>query len=206
MAYNTKSIKRDLQGVGISQFFNPTADDYQQNTGADLGGGRYGADTLSWGKTSGGVFVPIQVGAAGEVVTQVTGRNTELITQVNAVAVTDITVRFSTLALNKYKEYDLIVTNTHNQPVWIGFTMDGTYPSIAMSDGTLKSYSPFTGSVYHAVPAGAENVYLSTLPLTLTNKTTPFKDYLNNNCSIAYKFNTAPTSGALTIKLQGVIN
>ena len=66
MAYNTKNLKTDASGKPVPQFYNPTADDFQPLTGVDLGGGRYGYDGLLWGKTSGGLYVPLQVNTDGQ--------------------------------------------------------------------------------------------------------------------------------------------
>ena len=78
MSYNLKSIKRDLQGSPIPQFFNPTADDFQPLTGVALGGGRYASDVLGWGKTAGGLYVPLKVADDGTLLTQLTGSEMEL--------------------------------------------------------------------------------------------------------------------------------
>jgi len=73
VAYNTKNIIRDASGAPVPQFYNPTSDAYQPLTGVDLGGGRYGYDNLAWGKTAGGLYVPLKVANDGTVLTQLTG-------------------------------------------------------------------------------------------------------------------------------------
>jgi len=74
MAHDTKTLLRDGSGITpVPQFFNPTADDFRPLTGVDLGNGRYGADGLIWGKTSGGVYVPVKCNADGAVVTELSG-------------------------------------------------------------------------------------------------------------------------------------
>lgn len=74
MAHDTKTLLRDGSGITpVPQFFNPTADDFRPLTGVDLGNGRYGADGLIWGKTSGGVYVPVKCNADGTVVTELSG-------------------------------------------------------------------------------------------------------------------------------------
>lgn len=75
MAYNTKNIIRDASGAPIPQFYNPVTDAYQPLTGVDLGGGRYGYDGLVWGKTAGGLYVPVKVADDGTILTQLTGSN-----------------------------------------------------------------------------------------------------------------------------------
>lgn len=81
MAANTKQLKRDGSPGGgrpIPQGFDPVLDDYQPLTGSALGGGRWGADSIVWGKTAGGVLVPLQVDAAGAVQTSLIGSNVPL--------------------------------------------------------------------------------------------------------------------------------
>ena len=80
MAYNTKNILRsgDASPIPIPQFYNPTEDAFNPLTGANLGSGRYGADGVMWGKTAGGVYIPVQVNANGEVLTQLSGSKMEL--------------------------------------------------------------------------------------------------------------------------------
>jgi len=79
MAHDTKTLLRDGSGITpVPQFFNPTADDFRPLTGVDLGNGRYGADGLIWGKTSGGVYVPVKCNADGAVVTELSGSKMEL--------------------------------------------------------------------------------------------------------------------------------
>lgn len=75
MPYNTKTIKRDSQNIPVPQIFNPSIDDFSALTGVDLGGGRVGADNLMWGKTAGGLYVPVKVSDAGAVATELTGSN-----------------------------------------------------------------------------------------------------------------------------------
>ena len=84
MAHDTKTLLRDGSGITpVPQFFNPTADDFRPLTGVDLGNGRYGADGLIWGKTSGGVYVPVKCNADGAVVTELSGSNLEVAAVVN---------------------------------------------------------------------------------------------------------------------------
>lgn len=74
MAHDTKTLLRDGSGITpVPQFFNPTADDFRPLTGVDLGNGRYGADGLIWGKTSGGVYVPVKCNADGTVLAELSG-------------------------------------------------------------------------------------------------------------------------------------
>jgi len=74
MAFNTKDILRDLKTIPIPQFFNPTADDFNPLTGADLGAGRYGSDHIVWGQTAGGLYVPVLVGTDGKPQVEQAGR------------------------------------------------------------------------------------------------------------------------------------
>jgi hypothetical protein len=73
MAYNTKTIKSDAGTNKIPQIFDVMGDDYAPHTGQNLGGNRYGADVLAWGKTAGGLFIPLKVEADGSLDTEVSG-------------------------------------------------------------------------------------------------------------------------------------
>lgn len=65
MAYNTKNILTDFGTKPVPQFYDPVSDTFKPLTGADLGGGHYGADHVAWGKTAGGLFAPLLVDANG---------------------------------------------------------------------------------------------------------------------------------------------
>lgn len=47
--------------------------DFSTVTGQNLGGGRFGADGVQWGKTASGLFVPIRVDAEGRLEVQLSG-------------------------------------------------------------------------------------------------------------------------------------
>jgi hypothetical protein len=67
MAYNTKAILTDVNQKPIPQFYDAVNDVYRQLTGQTLGGNNYGSNTVSWGKTAGGIFAPVAVNDSGHV-------------------------------------------------------------------------------------------------------------------------------------------
>jgi hypothetical protein len=67
MAYNTKAILTDVNQKPIPQFYDAVNDVYRQLTGQTLGGNNYGSNTVSWGKTAGGLFAPVAVNDSGHV-------------------------------------------------------------------------------------------------------------------------------------------
>lgn len=142
--------------------------------------------------------------ALGQV--QLTGRNAEIITLVDTVAVTDTDEHLSGVlsTLGKYRDYEIFVTNEHNQPVYIGFKFGGVYPRVVNSDGSLSDYNRWGKA--HVVPAGARRVALSQLPLSGTNDKFPYKAFRQPDFRIAYQFVTAPTSGTISIWLVGILN
>lgn len=67
MPYNNKLLKYDSTNrCPVPQFFVPADDAFQPATGQGLGNDRFGADNLMWGKTAGGLYVPVQVGDTGK--------------------------------------------------------------------------------------------------------------------------------------------
>jgi hypothetical protein len=67
LAYNTKAILTDVNQKPIPQFYDAVNDVYRQLTGQTLGGNNYGSNTVSWGKTAGGLFAPVAVNDSGHV-------------------------------------------------------------------------------------------------------------------------------------------
>lgn len=122
MSYNLKSIKRDLQGSPIPQFFNPTADDFQPLTGVALGGGRYASDVLGWGKTAGGLYVPLKVADDGTLLTQLTGSYATIDSApvVGAKTVSYTAAELFAGASRLANRYAMIVYNESSKPVYWG--------------------------------------------------------------------------------------
>lgn len=131
MPYNTKTIKRDSQNIPVPQIFNPSIDDFSALTGVDLGGGRVGADNLMWGKTAGGLYVPVKVSDAGAVATELTGRKLRLVkfaqtysTQVATNVVITITPTIGFIARLKALGYyaPAVVGSTGSHYLKVGLT------------------------------------------------------------------------------------
>jgi|GEM_PF-6929233 len=65
MAWNTKEILKSFN-LPVPQFHDVTNDIYKVLTGAELGNGRNGSDSIMWGMTAGGVYVRQRVDANGQ--------------------------------------------------------------------------------------------------------------------------------------------
>lgn len=57
----------------VPQAWDPSISDFRELTGQNLGGGRFGADGVQWGKTASGLFVPIRVTNDGTQEVQLSG-------------------------------------------------------------------------------------------------------------------------------------
>lgn len=137
--------------------------------------------------------------------TELTGSIVEELTLVNALAITDTDTRVtSNIDLGKYKKFDFIIENTHNEDLRIGFSREeSTSPyRVALNDGTIKLYAPFNNEAFHLVPANSGLILLSNVPIPNAQRPLAYKDFINI-VKVRYNFVNAPTSGALTIKLVG---
>ncbi len=76
MSFNTVAILRDLNGAPIPQGYSPSADAYKAAAVRQVATApeEWAANSVAWGKTAGGVYVPLQVDAGGVVQTALTGR------------------------------------------------------------------------------------------------------------------------------------
>lgn len=191
MAYNTKNIIRDASGAPIPQFYNPTPDAYQPLTGVDLGGGRYGYDSLIWGKTAGGLYIPVKVADDGTINAQLTGRKVEYenILIFNALAITNTVDYMSSLINISSFEWYLEIINTHDQDILLHLKYIDNKLLIPASGTPVgltipKSGLSYLGRLYTKndyAPIGA-----------------PFASlYFKVSASIA------PTTGSITIRLIG---
>jgi len=158
-------------------------------------------------KTAGGLWVPQKGSDNGEALVQLSGRNVEVVNLVNAMAVTDTNARYYDIDLSRYKDFDFRITNTHDQPLRVGFRTTGPDTiKVLASDGTLSSYSTYGTSACHIVPADAKNIFLSGCDQGITpKKENPFKDF-RYLLKLELRFDTAPTTGSMTVDLLGVPN
>ena len=141
---------------------------------------------------------------------QLSGNIVEHITLVNAIAHTESGFFYIDLPdLTKYRDFDLIVTNTTDQDVWVWVRPSSVAATVVMEDDTIRTYGGSTGNVHHKVPSGSRDLYLSNIHPRIGDLKTlnraPFKDYLTASGGLTYRLPYAPTSGALTIILQGVL-
>jgi hypothetical protein len=57
----------------VPQAWDPSINDFREITGQNLGGGRFGADGVQWGKTASGLFMPVRVTNDGVQEVQLSG-------------------------------------------------------------------------------------------------------------------------------------
>ena len=185
MGYNLKTLLRDFLSNPIPQFYNPTADAFQPLTGADLGGGRYASDGLIWGKTAGGLYLPVQVMADGSISTQLSGRNVQEILGHNAVAITDTVVHNTAildLSVISGKK-TIFVQNTLNQAITIVIWVTVPSGGVINSNGIIVPANEPKLITAADMPLLAEPLYSA---------------LIQGRCTIA------PTSGSLTTYMEGV--
>lgn len=155
MAYNTKNIIRDASGAPIPQFYNPTSDAYQPLTGADLGGGRYGYDNLAWGKTAGGLYVPVKVADDGAVLTQLTGSYATIDSApvVGAKTVSTTAAELFAGASRLVGRYTMIVYNESSVPVYwgpSGVTTSTGFPLLPQ-DSVVFQFNPSVATAIYFI-------------------------------------------------------
>lgn len=143
MAYNRKTILRDEGGSPVPQFFDPLIDDFQPLTGVELSTGRYGYDSLIWGKTAGGVYVPLQVMTDGSVATQAMGRTTVVEATITSA---DINIHPLTASSTPVGSgTNLIAPATNTGIVYVGGSTAPQYPlypgdSVTININDLANY------------------------------------------------------------------
>lgn len=125
MPFNTKNILRDLGQLPIPQLFDVTDDQFQPLTGAALGNSRYGSDGIMWGKTAGGVYLPVQVDANGRVQTGSQALNSIGASGALQAAVSATGVG-TPLNVDGYGTATLLVTGTFVATIAFQGTIDGT--------------------------------------------------------------------------------
>lgn len=163
MSYSTKQILTDVNGKPMAQFYNPTADDYRPLTGVDLGGGRYGTDGLMWGKTSGGLYVPVAVNTDGAVNVEVTGGVTTPTHTKKTIAITTTEV----LAANTNRKWALFV-NDSDEVIYIklganavlneGIRINASGGSFEMSSNIGNLY---TGAINGICTSGSKTLLVT---------------------------------------------
>jgi len=143
---------------------------------------------------------------------KLSGRNVEVTTIINALAITDTTNKVYNYDASKYKDIDFIIVNTLDQPVQVAVILPAigfaapTITLIKTSDGSIAEYYPGGITAKHIVPVNSRALLLSNLPLTGYSKTLPYKDFLQPMRFIVRCNDGAPTEGALSVYMIGVIN
>ena len=184
-------------GIPDPQAYNPQTGQWESFIG------------VSWGKTAGGLYVPIRVDDQGRQEVTLSGTITEVVKVVDALAITTSSTRYFTLpSLTQYRDWDLFVTNTLDAECRVGFTGSPSSNSIHVvtESGEVHTYNP--GETYNAVNykvnGTMRDVRLSTLPMaTKIPDPAEYKKLRSIIRSIAIRAATAPTAGAISITLVG---
>jgi hypothetical protein len=111
----------------VPQAWDPSINDFREITGQNLGGGRFGADGVQWGKTASGLFMPVRVTNDGVQEVQLSGTivgvtpGYSIKTIANAVSVPAGTTQTYDLGLTGNERYVFVLINTSEQP----WTLEG---------------------------------------------------------------------------------
>ena len=146
---------------------------------------------------------------------QLSGTVVEVATIVDAVALTGVQSQYYYIpeSFQRYPDLDFEITNTLDQDVHIVVitgTGSGSAASVMLEDGTIATYGTIDNGVTHLVPSGVKRIMLSEIPAkkrntdlkTLTQR--PWNSLASRQRLMVRAF-TAPTSGALTIRVVGRI-
>lgn len=150
MAYNTKSLLRDLEGKIVPQGFDVAADNYRALTGQNLGNNRFGLDGIQWGKTETGLFVPMAVTDEGHVKVQQVGT---------------IETRFSRSVRSAHTGFAVTDTPSWAKGVIVGCRIYGVTGTFGVDEGLklsllnrgLFSFGTGTGTISTNVITSTEN-------------------------------------------------
>jgi|LSQX01.2.fsa_nt_gb hypothetical protein len=193
-------------GIPDPQAYNPQTGQWESFIG------------VSWGKTAGGLYVPIRVDDQGRQEVTLSGNVVEVHTLVNALAIVDTNMRTANISdvvpnRNSYARFEFYVRNTLDSDIRIGFGHDhGFLAAIPGKSGSSIPYTPVsisTANAFHVVPPtlGAGSRPLSWYPIANPDVLDPlayqkFVD-VSGGSNLVYKAATAPTTGSLSIWFVG---
>jgi hypothetical protein len=69
VSYNTQAIKTDINGNPVPQGYEPRLDGYRPQTVSSIGDGKYAIDSVSYGMTSTGIYIPLLIDEEGKQIT-----------------------------------------------------------------------------------------------------------------------------------------
>jgi len=124
------------------------------------------------------------------------GRNVEILTPINALALADTTRRrFENIDVSKYRRVFIYAFHTHDKPVTVEIR----------TDSTDRINRVWTGTGWEAndnfvMAASDPHMYLVNTKLTWLN------DMVMGRLLIAVRAHDVPTTGAITIRIAGVPN
>ena len=171
-------------------------------------GGKY---TVANPSHDDGDLVPVRVNAKGELLTQLTGSYEQLLTLANAVAITDTATHVYDLVthggltmaeIRQYKNFKISFYNTHNQNATVGVYQAN--PAFSASTYAISGGLLYTEADVMIATAG--RLVLQPLAggtgVDSKIKVIPALASIFSNLYITVSYAVAPTSGAVTIKIE----
>jgi len=135
-------------GIPDPQAYNPQTGQWESFIG------------VSWGKTAGGLYVPIRVDDQGRQEVALSGTIVGEVTLVNATTATHISAEYYPIPidfLRSFSKVEFCIINSFDVALAIGLRIvSGTasvQPSILLEDGEIAPYFPTPGACVHIVPS-----------------------------------------------------
>lgn len=164
----------------------------------------------------------IRTNANGEATVQLSGRNVEVTTLLNAVEVRDGTGFSSVLAttainadiMKKYKDFNIRFINTHDKSCRIAFTVSGGVHYAKKDGSIIYCTTNADNGAYHKLPGNAAYIYLSSLPavtgasgtLIDLSEHNQWRNFKGTSFILWLRFQEQPTKGSISAWLEGVPN
>ncbi len=160
----------------VPQAWDPSINDFRELTGQNLGGGRFGADGVQWGKTASGLFVPVRVTNDGVQEVQLSGN---IVTEYNAGRISiaaGAKVRVYQNLDNKFRKMSVLVYAENagwlnNFKIYERFTI-GSHGSGSLERLLTTTYA--AGRLYTEIPF--EVLSPNNIQIYLENKDTEPRD------------------------------
>ena len=202
MAYNTKSLLRDVDGKIVPQGFDLTADAYKALTGQNLGDGRFGLDGIQWGKTDGGIFVPMAVEPDGSLKAKVKVDDAEPVkVQLSGTIVAERA--FANTAIRNTDTHEVVLNLAKMRKIWIvAYSELDQPPSLTVHPPIFPGGSYVTNLYLYkdAEWQSADPIQLTRYRTFMVNSQHAWlNDVLGTTLALRLKCSTAPTSGGVNI-------
>ena len=196
-------------GIPDPQAYNPQTGQWESFIG------------VSWGKTAGGLYVPIRVDDQGRQEVTLSGTIVGEVTLVDATTATHTAAVYYPIPidfLRSFSEVEFHIINSFDVALAIGLRIaSGTstvQPSILLENGEIAPYFPTLDGCVHIVPSGVNNLPLSEIhPETQSGVKSkhpvPFRLFIPTMTADvrlgvrAYPYGQSSSEGALTIIAKG---